>query len=763
MPRQIDCRRLLRASSISLITNLVLDCSKLRGMTTRLRDIMRSTRITPTTKRVHIKGAVYLADAMAAGLHIKRFTVESSAAYDPRFVVFEFIRSMLLRKQQVKLVKDFVAALTPENLEAIDRDPTTSKLHLAHQMLMGQGKTAVITPLLCLLLADGKRLPIVLLPEALLEAGRGIVRSTFNTTLIQKQVYTLVCSRAMRSGPKYVTMLDNAKKGKGVIMTTPSSMKSVILKFIDTMVKLRADEKLRADPEEQRREQRRPLQAAPRQDLEDQITVWVEVLRRLSDAVLIIDELDWVAHPLKSELNFPIGFKTPLDADEKGDGWTLRWEVPLHILDGMFAQRMQMPPPHLREDKRAFDILGRLSAVMQRGYNGDYLQRQPHTILLDTDFYRAHMRPVLTEWMVIYLQAQELGIKTNVPLDVCVAYLNKVSPSTALAQAGVEPEAELEAAAAAAEAAAPPERARYVADERLSKLSVWEWKLLNLTASWLDTLLPHCLQKVNRVSFGMMRQGEVEALLRRDPNAAKTRTRLAIPFVGKDVPSPAAEFAQPDCVIGLTVLAYERQGLRKMDMLALILHLQNLMRRQSGPRQQRPATLQFNAWIKEAGAEVCGVMVDSEALVDPTELLQLKTACLHLDSRAPESSSGALGDRTWRDLSGSAQDVDLGRGLFAKHGGYYELTGESPLRGVVRRRWGKAARGGLSRGLSRGSSALSSEGSQPEPAMGLQLSRESSSISSNSSAGAPDAPPPPPSPCAACVPPVPCPMGRAQQ
>jgi Protein of unknown function (DUF3645) len=36
----------------------------------------------------------------------------------------------------------------------------------------------------------------------------------------------------------------------------------------------------------------------------------------------------------------------------------------------------------------------------------------------------------------------------------------------------------------------------------------------------------------------------------------QTRAKLAVPFVGKDVPSHSSEFAHPDIVIGLTNLAY---------------------------------------------------------------------------------------------------------------------------------------------------------------------------------------------------------------
>ena len=41
----------------------------------------------------------------------------------------------------------------------------------------------------------------------------------------------------------------------------------------------------------------------------------------------------------------------------------------------------------------------------------------------------------------------------------------------------------------------------------------------------------------------------------------RSRFKLAIPFVGKDVPSRASEFAHPDVIIGLTVLAYRCERL----------------------------------------------------------------------------------------------------------------------------------------------------------------------------------------------------------
>ena len=133
--------------------------------------------------------------------------------------------------------------------------------------------------------------------------------------------------------------------------------RSVLLKFIECMVRLRDDEKLRGNRTLQRKLMKKPLAEHNREAAEAAVKMWVEVLQCLKTATLIVDELDWVTHPMKSELNFPIGSKSPLDVvevvkDEKDRGepeWvgsTVRWEVPLRLWDAIFCQRTQTPPSH---------------------------------------------------------------------------------------------------------------------------------------------------------------------------------------------------------------------------------------------------------------------------------------------------------------------------------------------------------------------------------------------------------------------------------
>jgi hypothetical protein len=72
-------------------------------------------------------------------------TVAGGVKFDPRFLAFEFINSLVMRKQQYQLVMRFLKAAAAGD-------------SLCHQMIMGAGKTTVVAPLLALILCDGERL-----------------------------------------------------------------------------------------------------------------------------------------------------------------------------------------------------------------------------------------------------------------------------------------------------------------------------------------------------------------------------------------------------------------------------------------------------------------------------------------------------------------------------------------------------------------------------------------------------------------------------
>ena len=94
----------------------------------------------------------------------------------------------------------------------------------------------------------------------------------------------------------------------------------------------------------------------------------------------------------------------------------------------------------------------------------------------------------------------------------------------------------------------------------------------------------------------------------------RSRFKLAIPFIGKDCPSRASEFAHPDVIISLTVLAYRYEGLRraefKVDVIGL---LRSNFENEVGPYNKRASSLIYQSWVQQAGGSVKG-----QSAVPPT-------------------------------------------------------------------------------------------------------------------------------------------------
>ncbi|CAM9444436.1 unnamed protein product, partial [Hapterophycus canaliculatus] len=70
----------------------------------------------------------------------------------------------------------------------------TAGQSMCHQMIMGAGKTTVVAPTLGLLLADGRRLVMEVVPDALLDFCFNVMRSAFSVTL-NRPVYAFKFDR----------------------------------------------------------------------------------------------------------------------------------------------------------------------------------------------------------------------------------------------------------------------------------------------------------------------------------------------------------------------------------------------------------------------------------------------------------------------------------------------------------------------------------------------------------------------------------------
>ena len=495
----------------------------------------------------------------------------SAIEFDPRFLVFEFTYSLLLRKSQVILVHKFMDALR-------------NNRSMCHQMIMGAGKTTVVTPLLVLMLADGNSLVTQVVPHALLEFSRGVMREKF-AAVVRKPVFTFSFDRSTPITRELYLKLCKARDSKAVVCATPTSVKSFMLKFVEMMRHL--EEKKFGGHEKggggffsafslsnfAKRFRDQSIVLEMKVNPED-VYYCAEILKLFRTGVLLLDEVDLLLHPLKSELNWPIGMKDAIDFSSSKIGSGLRWDIQWHLLDAVFYASSKRMSVAFKDSREAITILDSIANVIQLGISNKYIQQTPHLVLLNKAFYHREMKLLMARWQLLYLRTKRLPTVEDKHL---LSYMVN------------GPAKDREAASAVSVA---------LDDEYM--------KLLNLSHDLLDDFLPFMLGKIDRVSFGLLSKQDLKKTLESGQNVSLTRRLAAIPYVGKDIPSRASQFSHPDVVIGLTVLAYRYEGLRFSDFENVLLELRERLDSEYGPYHKRPSALRYVQWVEDAGGKVRG-------------------------------------------------------------------------------------------------------------------------------------------------------------
>lgn len=477
------------------------------------------------------------ADSLAAQLNANRcYLNPDSLEFDPRFLLFEFTWNLVLRDRQRELVMEMFQAV----------ETGTS---LVKQMIMGAGKTTVVGPLLGMMVANGSNLVVQVVPPALLDFTRAVLRTTFSSVL-QKQIFTFICDRSSEVDSELLSKFLHAKTSRGIVVTTPSSIKSIFLKYVERLDKI-------ADPDRANRTVNDEKEA---KDL-------LNVISMLRKSVLIMDEVDMLLHPLKSELNFPIGAKHNIDFTPT------RWKLPIHIIDAVFYIHTHRVTTAMKDSPHTHDILQRFKAKVREGIKANALQEMPHVTLLNTEFYDKELKPVLAEWTAIFIKAQHF---VGLDDEETVRYIQR----------------------------RPTLKENPELVEKISKLEEDHVKMLNLAFEWLNCFLPHVLQKIDRVSFGIMNAEDIRRAREDHPHMPQSRYVTAIPFIGKDLPSQSSEFAHPDVVIGLTILAYRYEGIRQMDFVAIMRELHASVEKEVGRFSHRRTNIMFSKWIGASGGRL---------------------------------------------------------------------------------------------------------------------------------------------------------------
>ena len=209
----------------------------------------------------------------------------------------------------------------------------------------------------------------------------------------------------------------------------------------------------------------------------------------------------------------------------------------------------------------------------------------PHLILLDEDYYHEDIKPHLAHWLLFWLRrdlnyATEVGYVTKPPelegegeAQADVDDTEDAQTPGSASGGGVD-EVEFTRKEKAVEAvllgaSEESEEAKMLNRE----LGPAVLRLINLGRAWCNVFTAHVISKIDRVSYGLLQPGDIAALeagAKGQHKEPPSRLLLAVPFVGKDSPSQSSEFAHAEVLIGLAVLAYRYEGLRREDCSVML-------------------------------------------------------------------------------------------------------------------------------------------------------------------------------------------------
>ena len=174
----------------------------------------------------------------------------------------------------------------------------------------------------------------------------------------------------------------------------------------------------------------------------------------------------------------------------------------------------------------------------------------PHLALLSKEFYHAELKDLMAQWAMVWLKRQP---QVQEAVQQVLA---------GMAQRGLDQCESLGDLSEMSESKVHAALLRYVQatkgddfDMATDMVSTWmvpqhpvAVKMLNLAKDWVTNFLPHCFSKVNRVSFGLLKESDkrrwakLEGVPPERIQMPQSRELLAVPFQALEVPSRNSEF-----------------------------------------------------------------------------------------------------------------------------------------------------------------------------------------------------------------------------
>ena len=140
----------------------------------------------------------------------------------PGWLIFEIEHNLTIREVQIKVAEKFMRPIKQKNTVL--------------QLNMGEGKSAVIVPMLSIALADQKKLIRLIVLNSLFKINYNALVQKLGGVL-NKRVYTFKCTRDMDFSRqkilRYKKILNECKSNKGLFITIPEHLLSFKLKCVE--------------------------------------------------------------------------------------------------------------------------------------------------------------------------------------------------------------------------------------------------------------------------------------------------------------------------------------------------------------------------------------------------------------------------------------------------------------------------------------------------------------------------------------------------
>jgi Protein of unknown function (DUF3638) len=398
------------------------------------------------------------------------------------FVLYEFIFGNFMRESQKNVIQQILQDNAYEGADygaGVAGTDVASGQHASklYQLLMGEGKSSVIVPILSLMLSTDSRFEriVIITPESLVKQTAGtVVRYLGN--LYQGDMMALELSRGGVSPDLAKDVIGNC-----LVIVSDVTMKSAILN---------------------------------QQLLNNRQSVSGRERFELDRTALICDEIDDLMDPIKSELNFPLGNKKPLE------------EAPLifKILYGLIQTTIfgtdnwdELEPIHQR-----FIVQGRANNIPHFHLTGD------DNILSEPDITAIIIRTL------------------NNILGREIPYIGELIPPM------IEGREEL---------------TRFM-DERRDDYD-FDYEIIRIVKNCLVDTLPGLMKFIHRRHYGLIDTDRVDF-------KNNKKGLFAIPFKAANTPDDGSEYSDHYFTIGLTIMSFldpMAHRLRKQDLMFFIKYI----------------------------------------------------------------------------------------------------------------------------------------------------------------------------------------------